>query len=691
MDFFEVQERARKRTGRLVVLFGLAVLGTIAASYLAAILILRQAPGRAERVERGYWEYQGRAQPGPRYSRLDWWDPSIFSAVAGGVLLIVGCASTYKWLMFRQGGSVVAEMVGGRGLDPNTTNPAERRLLNIVEEMSIASGVPTPAVYVLEDEASINAFAAGLTTSDAVVAVTRGTMEKLNRDELQGVVAHEFSHILNGDMRMNVKLSAVLFGILVIGLIGRGILRGLSRGRIRIGGRGKGRGGAILVIVATGLAMMIIGYVGYLFGRLIQAAVSRQREFLADASAVQFTRNPDGIGGALRKIGGYALGSNLATSKASEIGHFFFAQGFRSYFGGLWATHPPLEERIRAVDPQWDGKYFEPKEVVDVKTESFRDAGFRGPRLSPEETVQRVFAAAAVAPVPAPRRTIALAPAALVAQVGSVTPRHVDYARSLLDATPLRLREAARVATEAPALIYGLLLDRREAVAEKQAELLATRGGETARVVRELLPHLENLPIEARLPLVQIALPALRQLPPPEVATLAATCKTLIEADQELSYFEYALQKVLLRHLAVAGRPAASAASITLFSAATADIAVLLSALAWAGAMQGPEQADGTVAADSRVAEAAFRAGAAQIKLIESRLSLLRPEACQLNQIDATLNRLAGASGAIKQRLLLACAHTVSADNQIRAEEGELLRAIADSLDCPMPPLLAEL
>ena len=607
------------------------------------------------------------------------------------MLLIVGCASTYKWLMFRQGGSAVAEMVGGRSLEPNTTNQAERRLLNIVEEMSIASGVPTPSVYVLEDEASINAFAAGLTSSDAIVAVTRGTMEKLNRDELQGVVAHEFSHILNGDMRMNVKLSAILFGILVIGLIGRGILRGLGRGRIRVGGRGKGGGGAIVVILAIGVAAMIIGYVGYFFGRLIQAAVSRQREFLADASAVQFTRNPDGIGGALRKIGGYALGSSLATNKAAEIGHFFFAQGFRSFLGGVWATHPPLEERIRAIDPNWDGKYFEPKEVVDVQKESFQDAGFRGPRLSPEETVQRVFAAAAMTPAPAPHRTIALAPAAMVAQVGGLSPRHVDYARSLLDATPLRLRQAARVSAEAPALIYLLLLDRRREVADKQAALLAGRGGETARLVRDLLPHLENLPVEARLPLVQIALPALRQLRPAEIAALAATCKMLIEADQELSYFEYALQKVLLRHLAVAGRPAASVASVASFTTAAANIDVLLSALAWAGAMRGSEQTDGTVKADARAAETAFRAGATQLKLIESQLALLRPDACQFAQIDSALNRLDGASGPIKQRLLLACAHTVSADNRIRAEEGELLRAIADSLGCPMPPLLGEL
>ncbi|HLP26088.1 MAG TPA: M48 family metallopeptidase, partial [Acidobacteriota bacterium] len=298
MDFFEAQARAKSRTNRLVILFALAVLGTIAASYVAAVLIVGQTGVR----EHSYY-YSDEAP-------LFFWDPTIFTAVAASVVAIVGLASLYKWSQMRHGGSAVAELVGGRRVDPHTTNLHERRLLNVVEEMAIASGVPVPAVYVLDQEPAINAFAAGLTTSDAVVAVTRGTLEKLTRDELQGVVAHEFSHILNGDMRLNVKLAAIVFGILVIGLLGRGILEGLGRGRVRSSGGGK-KGGGLAAILAIGVALLIIGYVGYFFGRLIQAAVSRQREFLADASAVQFTRNPGGISGALKKIGGYALGSTL--------------------------------------------------------------------------------------------------------------------------------------------------------------------------------------------------------------------------------------------------------------------------------------------------------------------------------------------------------------------------------------------
>src|SRR6478752_2727573 len=358
MDFFEAQDRARRRTKRLVLLFGLAVAGTIAAGYFSALLIMNQAGG-LEKHGRNYSYSSARSGP------IAWWNPQVFFWVAASTVGVVGLASLFKWGQMRGGGAAVAEMVGGRAVDLKTTDLRERQLLNVVEEMAIASGIPVPAVYILEDEPGLNAFAAGLRTTDAAVAVTRGTLNRLTRDELQGVIAHEFSHILNGDMRLNVQISAIVFGILVVGLIGRGVLRGMMYGRVR-SGSGKDKGGGVVVIAAIGLALFLIGYVGYFFGRMIQAAVSRQREFLADASAVQFTRNPDGIAGALKKIGGYALGGNMVNSHAGEIGHFFFAQAFRSGITGLLSTHPALDERIRAIDPRWDGKLFEPPEVVDV-------------------------------------------------------------------------------------------------------------------------------------------------------------------------------------------------------------------------------------------------------------------------------------------------------------------------------------
>ena len=648
MDFFEAQDRARRRSQRLVWLFLLAVLGTIGASYLAATIIFSQLEGRTD----------------PDYVAGDplpflYWDPRLFTGIAGATVVIVALASLFKWSQMRAGGSAVAEMVGGRRVDPHTTDLRERRLLNVVEEMAIASGTPVPAVYVLENEPGINAFAAGLTTSDAVVAVTRGTMDKLTRDELQGVVAHEFSHILNGDMRLNVKLSAIVFGILVLGLLGRGILHSLGRGRIRTGGGGKNKGGGVAVVVAVGVALLVIGYIGYFFGRLIQAAVSRQREFLADASAVQFTRNPLGIGGALKKIGGYALGSTMLDARSGEIGHFFFAQGFRSHFGGLWATHPPLDQRIRAVEPQWDGKLFEPPAVVAVERESFRDVEARRRGAPPAARVP--FAAAAVA-----------------AALGTVTDAHQAAAHDLLAALPPELAAAAHDPAQAAPLVYALLLGASPAPT-RTAQLAVIRqqaGIEAAAATGRLGDAAAALAPQARLPLLQLCLPSLRTLDAAALDRFVSTLDELVHADAHVSVFEFALQKMLLQQIERLRRPSRRA-DYHSFRAVAGDLAVTLSALAHVGA-----------AGEAARAQRAFAAGAAQLTLLDG-LTLLPPEACRLDRLDDAFDRLAASALPIKQRALLAAAHVVGADGEVSVEEAELYRALAAVLDCPAPPLAA--
>ncbi len=649
MDFFEAQAHAKKRTQWLVFLFALAVVGTILISYAAAILMLQQASGRAERHGRYSSDYTSPA------TQVGYWNPDVFAGVAAGTLLVVGLASLFKWSQMRAGGSSVAEMVGGRRLEPHTTDLRERRLLNVVEEMAIASGLPMPAVYVLDGEPGLNAFAAGLTTSDAVVTVTRGTLDKLNRDELQGVIGHEFSHILNGDMRLNVKLTAIVFGILVIGLMGRGILYSLGRGRA--GGGGK-KGGGIAAILAIGVALMIIGYIGYFFGRLIQAAVSRQREFLADASAVQFTRNPGGITGALKKIGGYAIGSDLENHEAAQFGHFFFAQGFRSNFGGLWATHPPLQERIRAVDPQWDGKFVDPPEVIDVEHESFVSAG-----LAPKHPVS---------PVP-------FGPAAAIAAIGSLTPQHVDYAQALLARVPPRLREAARNATGGTALVYALLLDPDDKVRDKQFGLIATLDGNPALdATRELLPEIDRSPAETRLPLINLTLPVLRNLPDDSLARFTKTTDALIMADNTISAFEFMIQKALLRHVVRAQQPNQHAKpSIFSLTEIAGETGLVLSIIA---SCAGEER---------KLQVAAFAAGVSQLPQIGAQLAFAAADTWDFSKLDAALTKLGGASDPIKQQLLFAAAHAVGQDGIILPAEAELLRAVSDALGCPMPPMIA--
>jgi len=656
MDFFEAQERAHRRTHRLVVLFVFAVLGTIVASY-TAVMAVKSYAGRPSRFDRNSPRYIVRDESG---LGPGWWDPKVFTGVTLGTLAVVSLASLYKWTTMRAGGAAIAESVGARAVDPRTTNLHERRLLNVVEEMAIASGIPVPAAYVLDDEPCLNAFAAGFTPADAAVTVTRGSLEKLTRDELQGVVGHEFSHILNGDMRLNVRITAIVFGILVLGLIGRGLLQVLGRSR----GGGKDRGGAVFVMLAIGLALFVIGYIGYFFGRMIQAAVSRQREFLADASAVQFTRNPGGITGALKKIGGYAIGSNLQTSHAEQLGHFFFAQGFNSMFGFALATHPPLGERIRAIDPQWDGKVFDPPEVVDVAHESSAVAGFGG-NLGP---------ALGASP---PRSMVSLPfkPVQVVANVGALTESHFRHAQALLETIPNRLREATRDSVSAQALVYGLLLGGDASLRDRQQALVGEHAGaDAAAALADLRPALSLMDPAVRLPLLQLSLPALRQLDPAALERFATTLDELVYADNKVTPFEFALQKMLLTQLRLAQAPS-QRVQFDSFAAVQAEIAVVLSALARLGNPEGVATAS------------AFLAGAAQLPVIATELVLLDAPSCGLEQVDAALDKLAVSSLVIKRRLLVAAGHVIAQDGTVTVEEGELFRALAATLDCPMPAL----
>jgi Zn-dependent protease with chaperone function len=672
MDFFEAQERARRRSKRLVFLFSLAVIGIVLSTY-AAVMAGINASNDGHRLQADYWEFQRTARWSDQPFVHHWWNPQLFLAIAGGTVAVVGLASLYKWSQMRHGGAAVAEMVGGRAVDPKSTDLRERRLLNVVEEMAIASGIPMPAVYILEGEPGLNAFAAGLTTADAAVAVTRGTLDKLTRDELQGVIAHEFSHILNGDMRLNVRITAIVFGILVIGLLGRGILRSLGRGRIRSSGGGKNKGGGLALLLALGLALMIIGYIGYFFGRLIQAAVSRQREFLADASAVQFTRNPLGIGGALKKIGGYALGGTMLNNHAGEIGHFFIAQAFKSSFGGLWATHPPLDQRIRAVEPNWDGKLYDPPEVVDIRNESFATAGFGGgTRYGANETLQRIHEAPADLPPPMPQPRIPFQPARAVTDIGALTDSHFRHSQLLLESIPVRLRDAVHDTATAQTVVYGLLLNGDKAARDAQQALVAHHAGpEAAAQLAGFRSALSVLDPAARLPLLQLALPALRQLDPAALDRFATVLDELVHADAKVTPFEYALQKMLLSQLRLAQAPN-RAMQFDSFPAVAREITVVLSALAHFSPTASAQ---------------AFTAGTTHLPLLAGRLQLLEPAACGLEPLDAALDKLAVCSLPIKKRLLIAAAHVIGSDGTISAEEGELYRALAATLDLPMPHL----
>jgi Zn-dependent protease with chaperone function len=555
-------------------------------------------------------------------------------------------------------------MLGGRLLDPGTTDPDERRLLNVVEEMSIASGTPVPPVYLLPDD-SVNAFAAGFSPSDAIIGVTRGCMQLLSRDELQGVIAHEFSHILNGDMRLNIRLIGVLHGILMISLVGYFIFRSVAlagRGSRRRDGKG---GGGVLAILLLGVLLMVIGYVGVFFGRLIKSAVSRQREFLADASSVQFTRNPDGIAGALRKIGGLSSGSRISSPHAESASHMFFENALGAPFLGLLATHPPLAVRIKRIDPTFDGTF--PKvERPDTGRAALKDE-YPG--------ASAVAGVAAPAPSSGP---VEVAPEAVMACVGTVGVGQLEYARSLRESLPEALMRAAREPYGARAVIYGLLLDRDEAaVRTRQLQRLSVKADRAVySLTVELLAAFAGLSVQHRLPLADMAMPALQQLSNSQYAAFRQNVRYLAEADEQISLFEYTLQRTLLGHLDAAfGRTRKVPPQLYSLKPLRRECAVLLSTLAYLGTENDEE------------AGRAFAQAAEKLLLPSGAVRFLPADACGLAAVDAALTRLSTLAPLQKRSVLDACTTCVLADREVTADEAELLRAVADTLGCPMPPL----
>ncbi|MBU0637243.1 MAG: M48 family metallopeptidase, partial [Planctomycetes bacterium] len=630
MDFFIHQEQARKNSQRLVILFLLAVLCIIAALYVVAMAV----------INADHWQRIADSDRGVETFQMSWWRVNVLAGVAAAAVLIIGGGSLHKIYKLRGGGATVALGLGGRYVNPETTDPDERRLMNVVEEMAIASGVPMPMVFVLDDEEGINAFAAGYTPNDAAVAVTLGCVRLMKRDELQGIIAHEFSHILSGDMRLNIRLIGLIHGILIIGIIGMGLVRA-STTNAQVRRRDKG-GGAMIFI---GLALAAIGYVGVFFGRLIKAAISRQREFLADASAVDFTRNPDGIAGALKKIGGYTRGSLVLSAEGEALSHMFIAdsriKGFQT--AGFLSTHPPLLDRVKRIDPGFNGQW--PRMgATDLKKGETGErlmAGGGGRAAAGVEAAMGAVGLAATA-------SLALSAESVVAQVGSPTPAHLAYGAALLESLPQPLRQAAREPARAVCLVFALLLgDTKD---QRRAQLALLKGSVKANLLKEtvrLYKSRASLDAAARLPLADLAAAALRQLTDGQRRTFTKQVRDLIEADETITIFEFAIEKLLLHRLESAvdsgGRREPQYYS---FRPLKGSCAIVLSCLARVGNT------------DEEEILRAFRAAVA--RLPKGREPMDRPlpaAACSFAALDEALDVLAMASPVLKQRIIDALAN----------------------------------
>lgn len=651
-DFFEHQRDAQRRTAWLIALLAGAIIIITGLVYLVvASAIMFLDPVESIDLE--------------SYSilRRTLWNPPLLAAVAPAVLLAIVGASLIRLFTLRGGGRAVAESLGGQRINPDTADPDERRVLNVVEEMAIASGVTVPPVYILPNEVGINAFAAGYRPEDAVIGVTRGSVQLLTRDELQGVIAHEFSHVLNGDMRLNLRLVGVLFGVQVIAIIGQTVLRAMGRGARGSSRSSKDSGGAILAILVVAIALFVIGYVGLFIASLIKAAVSRQREYLADAAAVQFTRNPPGIAGALRKIGGSARGSRIVAAQAEEFSHMYFAGGVSHAIAALTSTHPPLATRIRRIDPQWDGSFTEVPSPRELRQ---RD-------LDRSETQERPRSAAFT-----PEAAVALAVArSAISDAGSPTPQHVEHTRRLLREIPALLTAAARDPHDARAVVCALLIDADPQTARRQIDqLAASAGAALAELTESLAKEAAGLDDRARIPLLDLCVASLRGLAPAQAARLKQDVRALIDADDRVSLFEWMLIRMLRRHLEPAFTPTTPAhARHHSLSPLAPQLAIVLSALAHAGHE------------DRSGAQRALEIGARAAGLPDLVTHLPR-SAAGLKDLDGALDELERLSPPNKRRALTACAACIAADHAVTVREGELLRAVADSIGVPMPPLL---
>jgi Zn-dependent protease with chaperone function len=611
MNFFEHQAAARRNSRVMVVLFLLAVMAVVLAVDVVVGVVWM-------------WTHDARVPP-----------PGVYIVGAAATAALILVVSGVNVLRLADGGAAVARMIGARPVAPGATDPLERRLRNVVEEMAIASGVRVPDVYVMDEEAGINAFAAGWSTSGAAVAVTRGMLETLTRDELQAVVAHEFSHILNGDMRLNVRMLGVLAGIVFIGSIGQFVMRSTHSAR---DWRGK------VAILLAGLAILVIGYAGLFFARLIKSAVSRQREFLADASSVQFTRNPDGIAGALDQIRASSAGTLIANRYAEEMSHMFFGQSVEVWLGGLFATHPPVEERIRRVQPRFEpARYRARRESVLPQLEGRRggDVAARWGRT----------------------------PAESAALVGTLDAEGIDYAARILNTLPLELRAALRDAEGARAAMLALLLAQPEPA--RNAQLAAIQAKALAQRALGLTAHTSRLGAALRLPVVDLALAAVKKTIPEARSELLGALESAVNADRRVSLHEFVVLTLVRDQLA----PPAPIAQNRKLSELETEAATLLALVAHSGA-----RGDGQAARQDALA-AALRAGAA-----EMQVGPVAPE-LTLETVRNALEALRRLAPGEKERLVKGLFAAVTHDGTIRVAEAELMRAVGAVLDCPLPPL----
>lgn len=640
MNFFEDQRRAKAQTNKLVLLYSLTVLGTALSTVVFVIVLFN-----SDFIKHGQWHM----------IRLD--SPYIYYTF-GVVSLLILSSSLIKIFLLGKGGKYVAKLAGATEVDLDTKDPELRKYINVVEEMSIASGTPMPAVYIMDDEDAINAFAAGYEINDAVIAVTRGSLRKLNRDELQGVIAHEFSHIFNGDMKLNIKLIGYLFGLSMIGEAGRMLMRSTSKSRRRFSSTSRDSNGQIAII---GLALMIIGYLGYFLASLLKAAISRQREFLADASSVQFTRNPEGIGGALKKIHVDSLGSEIMASRASEVSHMFFSDAINR-FSSFFATHPPINERLKAIYPNFRMSHFEREEaqlLLDKLNANSTNTEVASRSPMPSDFVAG-FTSAKVANLDIEKKS------------GQITQTNISYAKNLIESLPKSFLRNLNTAYGCKCLIYSMLVDENQTILNRQLEYLRSKEQPgTVQQIYELGEVHRRLNEIYRLPLIELAIPRLKKLSDEQIGVFLSLCKQLILADRKINIKEFFIYNFLKVNLMTKNKFITISLKKSVFFE---EVKIILSFISYFSS--GDDESKKQAFSDA-------------IELIFGKSQkIISLKELSLNRVSQAIENLKSANIESKQLFLEACVSLVKHDGLVTVGEYEIVRLLAESIQVPLPPVV---
>ncbi|MEM8843844.1 MAG: M48 family metallopeptidase [Pseudomonadota bacterium] len=622
MNFFEHQDEARQKTGLLIILFALAV-----TCIIALTIALFTFSG-------WFFEKSIGTALSPEFVLPSW---STILNISIAVIVVISCVIFFARIQMSKGGSVIAERLGGRLVQAGSEDPNEQRLLNVVEEMAIAAGLPNPPVYI-SNETTINAFAAGFNDSDAVIGVTRGTLERLNRDQLQGVVAHEFSHVLHGDMRLNLNLITVLSGVMFISQAGKVVLHSMT------GHHHRGRSQSSVPIVGLGLALIIIGYIGTVFGSLIKSAVSRQREYLADASAVQYTRNPEGIAGALKVIGS-GVGSHVGSPRAEECSHLFFGDALFARAFGFLSTHPPIDDRIQRIDPRWDGEYLAGNPITqkDSAEKNFTD------RLSKLNTT--------------------------LEKTGFLDPVMIGIAAALLQSLEPTIKDATDHPGSAYALMLALRLHSNPEILEKQYAYLASQPL-LLNDVKRYACKLEEINENDVLPLIEMSIPALKKLSEPQYKEFKKHLMQFIFADKKSDLKEWLHFRLLSHYLDPSfnmNKKRKFSRSYHSLAPIQKQINIVISLVAYVGDKSHDE------------IEQAYSHAIEILKLKE--LSRIDYEDIEFSEINNALEEVDYLVPLLKNNFLNACAECIQLDKHVSAREWGLLRVIAACIGCPMPIL----